>query len=1260
MLSWGRTAAASNRELLPAVPSTTPSPSPAAFEQHLACFGEAYADTFSEGEIRAHIQAFLTPEHPHLPGVFVRQTVGSGVVCTVAGQEFPAVFSLLTGFLGAHGMNIRSGDVFTASPPASSRPRRRPFRRPVTPVRRRIIDRFEGAIPEGADFDEWATAVRQQLAQLFDLLHSEAPDDVLRPRELVHEQVARRLNESPPALASVLYPVEVEIDTSGPTTRLLVRAQDTPFFLYSMGCALALSGVSVERVRIATHADQIEDELEVLDVHGRKIESADKLDLLRFSVLLTKQFTFFLGSAPDPYAALQRFEQLAEDIFGSPDRSRWSQLFGDAASLHDLARVLGASDYLWEDFIRNQYEELLPLLGNEGAAHLPSLDRQAMAHRLDAALARDHDKKRALNQWKDQETFHIDLHHILTPEAGVRELAEPLCRVAELALDRALTITYGELAERYGHPRTVGGLVVPCALLGLGKFGGVAMGYASDIEILLVYSDNGRTDGQDSLANSEFFDRVVRDGTAMIVARRQGVFEIDLRLRPYGKSGPLACSLDNFCRYYGPDGPALDYERLALTRLRAVAGDRQLGERIQRLRDAFIYETQSISVKAVVDLRRKQVETKGADRRLNAKFSPGALVDLEYCVQLLQVSHGGTHPELRTPRIHEALNALSKIGILTAGDSLRLTKAYYFMRDLINALRMLRGNARDLFLPEPDSLEYRHVARRMGFSRRQDLDAGRQLHVELEMQSALIREFYERHLGRDAPANPALGSIVDLILADEPHPEQVSRVCSRIGVEDTARALVNLRSLAGEGRRHEQFCRLAVLAGDVLASAASDQDMALNNWERFVSRLPNPGAHFEQLLLQPSRLDILLRLFAGSQFLADTLRRNPEFLDWATDPAILRATHDRQRVLHDLVAFCGEPAQTGEWLDALRRFRRRAILRIAARDLCLGTRLERVTAELSALAEASVQVALQAADGSLRAGGLPAPPSLDSFCIFAFGKLGGGELNYSSDIDLLGVCAAVSDDGGESTRYFAKVLERTRDNLTTHTSEGYAYRVDFRLRPFGRSGPLVVSVPSITRYYWEHAALWELQAQLKLRPIAGNLVLGYGVLTTIRQVAASRSIEPGDVARSIRRLRDMASQRREGETTLDVKDGPGGIRDIEFLVQGLQLTNLCLASDVGDANTLRALAVLERRELLPVDEAGELREAYLFLRRLEHMLQLLEDRQVHVLPAGRRELLALARRLLDSKATGEALLDRVRATRQRVREIYDSRLPDAP
>jgi glutamate-ammonia-ligase adenylyltransferase len=249
------------------------------------------------------------------------------------------------------------------------------------------------------------------------------------------------------------------------------------------------------------------------------------------------------------------------------------------------------------------------------------------------------------------------------------------------------------------------------------------------------------------------------------------------------------------------------------------------------------------------------------------------------------------------------------------------------------------------------------------------------------------------------------------------------------------------------------------------------------------------------------------------------------------------------------------------------------------------------------------------------------------------------------------------DDSGEGARYFAKLLERTRDNLTTHTAEGYAYRVDFRLRPYGRSGPLVVSTKSVARYYQREAALWELQAQLKLRPIAGNLVLGYGVLTTIRQATVAHDIPPAEVARSIRRLRDMASQRRETTETADVKDGPGGIRDIEFLVQGLQLSNLRLASDLGDANTLRALLILRSHHLLPRDETDTLREGYRFLRRLEHMLQLREDRQIHVMPTDDRERTILARTMLGPDADSAQLLRRLGEVRTHVRDIYDRRLP---
>jgi glutamate-ammonia-ligase adenylyltransferase len=295
--------------------------------------------------------------------------------------------------------------------------------------------------------------------------------------------------------------------------------------------------------------------------------------------------------------------------------------------------------------------------------------------------------------------------------------------------------------------------------MGLGKLGGVALGYASDIELLFVYSDSGSTagpegstagpeestagpeestagpegsasgpegstSGPERLDNSEFFDKLVREVLQLVHAKREGIFHIDLRLRPYGAAGPLGCSLESFCTYYASGGPAHSYERLSLVRLRAVGGDRSLGSQVERLRDEMVYSAQSIDLAELRALRARQVEEKtriepvpaspaaalsaipGAAPgpvRANAKFSPGALVDLEYAVQILQVTHGAIEKRLRTPRIHEALDALASIGLVEHSEASELVAAYHFFRHLINGLRMLRGSAQDLFLPAPDS-----------------------------------------------------------------------------------------------------------------------------------------------------------------------------------------------------------------------------------------------------------------------------------------------------------------------------------------------------------------------------------------------------------------------------------------------------------------------------------------------------------------------------------------------------------------------------
>jgi len=1227
-------------------------------ERYLRRWGERYPEVIHVAQAVRHreVLAGLTPANP--AEVIVALEPDGTVACTVLAFDHPALFSLITGLLGAAGFNIVSGDVFT-SLPQSGEPGRRLRRIPreaMRVARRHIVDHFRGRCAAADLTGAWADDLREQLRGIVRRLETGHPEEAVRARHLVYEQVARRMAALSARGEATLYPVELEVSNQGPFTRLLVRSQDTPFFLYSLSNALALRGMTIERVTISTTpAGEVADRIDILDSHGRKILAPRDLEDLRLSVALTKQFTYCLGTAHDPYAALTRFEQLTEDIARAPDRTRWLNQLAQPESLRDLARILGASDFLWEDFIRAQYENLLPLLQRRAGDARTDVSSAALQARLDQALAgcaSDAERREALNAWKDREIFEIDLQHILADDPDVRQLAEPLTRVAELVVSSASTAATEHLVRRHGSPRTVGGMPTALAVCGLGKLGGVALGYASDIELLFVYADNGRTDGPGPLSNAEFFDRLVQETTALIAAKREGVFQIDLRLRPYGGAGPLACSLDNFCRYYGPGGAAMSYERLALVRLRAIAGDRDLGARVERLRDQFVYESASISIPELQDLRRKQLAEKASGDRPNAKLSPGALVDIEYCVQMLQSQHSGVQRELRSPRIHEALQALCRVGLLDAEESRRLTRAYYFLRRLINALRMLRGSALDLFLPDPGSIEYRHLARRMGYRSPGDADVGRQLFADFETETAVVRLFVQKHFGRPAIAGTGQGNVVDLLLSDAPTAAQATRILRRMGLHDTPRALTNLRLLAGPRPLSEDFLRLAVLAGDMLHFTA-DPDMALNNWQRFVEALPDPAAHYGALLHQPRRIEVLLGVLATSQFLADTLVRHAEFMEWATDQDVLNRDFDVAALRSDLgLALAAAGPLHGDHLAVIRRFRRRHLLRIGVRDLFLRLPVRRITAELADLAETIVEWSAGEALWALAATTADAPQP-EGFCVLAFGKCGGRELNYSSDIDLVGVYQERSPPRREDGAFFGKVLETVRADLMGHTSEGFVYRVDFRLRPYGRAGPLAVSTQGARRYYGSTAAaLWELQALIKARPVAGNRDLGYRLLADLRPVIAGPH-EPRRLCAAIRRLRAKATAEHARTGALDIKTGPGGIRDAEFLVQALQLAHGQRARSVLVPGTQAAIDALVAAGVLRPADGGALHANYAFLRRVEHFLQLLEDRQTHVLPEAPAQLDALARRVLGAGHAGADLLRAVAEVTERTAAQFD-------
>lgn len=1221
---------------------------PLAFlEEHVRRLPREYFKAFGLEDRAAHLLGLSGLSSGQPVRVLFDRLRDGQIGCTVLAFDHSGAFSLITGLLSGMGLTILSGDIFTYLPETCDRAL-------GTGGRRRIVDALTGTLDTPLSMEGWAKAFEKELGEIFALLEREDPSARDEARRRVNGKVVNRLGRVLEAPPTGPFRVQLQVDTaiSPAFTRVKVIAEDTPAFLYALSTAFHLHGVFIERVRIRTIGTRVEDVLDLVDRHGKKIASQGLLNRIGLAVLLTKHFTYVLGEAPDPLSALTRFEVMVEDLLSLPDSAQWVDILGSIDALRDLARVLGASDFLWEEFIRLDYERLLPLLAPQPGAQ--GQDPEEVSRRLSRAMETldpCRDPVEALDSFKDKELFLILLERILDPEASLEAFSLRLTALAEAVLRKALDLALDALRRRYGLPRTVGGIQAPYALFGLGKLGSEALGHASDLELLLVYGDQGMTDGPEAIPNSEFFERLVKGVSRRVTARKEGIFRLDWRLRPFGNAGPWACSLETFCRYYGAGGQAHAYERLALVNLRAFGGDRDLGERVERLRDEMLYQGNGLDLEALHALRERQFQEKARGETFNAKFGTGGLVDLEYGVQVLQLLHGRKDPALRTPRIREAIEALQRAGILSEAEG--LGEAYLFLRHLINGLRMLTGSSGDLFVPGEGTPGFQHLARRMGYQDRGGLEPEAQLRIDLEIHTARVRRFVERHFGNETLPDPLKGTVVDVILGEETDRARREAILTRLGFTDVKRASRNILSLAGKEYTRDLFSRLAVLACDILTKSP-DPDLALNNWERLIHVLPSPAFHYGVLLSQPMRLDILLRLFSWSRFFADTLIRNPGFLDWIVLPDILHHTRSRGALDAELRRTGETSGDHAQWLNDLRRLRRREILRIGARDICLGVPVETTVHELSLVADAFVAAALNQAWRRVAGdkGDIPRDGPKERLCIFALGKLGGEELNYSSDIDLV----AVYEPGGpfslgdSEARLYAKVMEQLVSDLNRHTEEGYVYRVDLRLRPFGRSGELVPSLRGFIGYYRQNAGPWEIQAALRMRPVAGNPLLGHRVLDALRPILR-RPRSPDGVWRDILRMREEAilNLERPHRTGWDIKNGAGGIRDIEFLVQGLQMLHAQVHPRIIASNTLRAMDILGEEGLLPPADREALRSDYLFLRRVEHGLQIYEDTEIHRVPASEEALTPLARRILGHGVTAGQFVEELEACLRRVR-----------
>ncbi len=697
------------RELCPDLPAEL-------IDGHFRRMESAYFLSYTVGEVAHHVEMIHELDAERLCRVDVRH-VGSRRRVTVVANDYQGEFAKICGLLSAYGQSILSGRSYTyhdvgelefyRRPERATRrrPNRRGRRRKVAPRPRkkqgptRIVFSAEVQPAPGHANQVFSwTEFERDLNRLLTLLEKGEERRANEELTLRVMEAARRMGLGADR-EEVMPPIAISIDNESDEhcTILEIRSPDSFMFLFEFANVLSTRDYWIDKVEFDTVDGEVRDRLFVTTRRGGKIEDRVGVDNLRVTVTLMKQFARRLAVAPNPHLALRQFGALIDaacEQVSDPTQAL-------ASSLDELARVLGAGTYLWEEFLRRQHENLMPLLGNMADLDLGA-DGNELERRLDAALEGRDEPDDALNRFKDDEIGRIDMRHLTRRIEHFSDFGAELSTLSDVVLTRGTAEAVAEVS---------GGDPAPGAwsLCALGKWGGRDLGYASDIELMFVWD----AEGPEQVRAGELYERAAMRLARLIRAKRDGIFELDWRLRPGGSSAPLSASFQRFSSYYSFDGGADPYERQALVRLRTVAGDPDLCARTEAHRAAYVFDPRPHDLARIQHLRSRQRSELVTRGTTNAKFSAGGLLDAEYFVQVRQIAAGADDPEVRQTNTEEAVRALYKRGHITREEFEQVEAGYRLLRAVINCLRIVRGHSKDLVIPERGTSEFQFLARRL-------------------------------------------------------------------------------------------------------------------------------------------------------------------------------------------------------------------------------------------------------------------------------------------------------------------------------------------------------------------------------------------------------------------------------------------------------------------------------------------------------------------------------------------------------------------
>jgi glutamate-ammonia-ligase adenylyltransferase len=886
-----------------------------------------------------------------------------------------------------------------------------------------------------------------------------------------------------------------------------------------------------------------------------------------------------------------------------------------------LLRVWACSEFVCEACIHDPavlFDQLADgsLLGDYAPGeHQRKLAAELRRVKDDVALSR------VLREFRNREMVRIAWRDL----AGWAQLEETLADLSGLA-DASVSSALGFLGKRLAKEAgfNAGKFNPQLVVLGMGKLGARELNFSSDIDLIFAYPES-EDDWQQHSSPDEFYLQLGRQLIRALDEKTEHgfVFRVDMRLRPYGDSGPLAASFDALTDYYQLHGR--EWERYAMIKARPVAGPARASNTLMELLKPFVYR-RYLDFGAFESLRSlkqqivSEVERKGMQD--NIKLGPGGIREIEFIVQAFQLVRGGRQPVLQQRGVLVILKALAELGYLPALVSVQLAEAYVFLRRTENRLQAFT-DSQVHELPD-DDLGRTRLAFSMGYP-----DWG-SFAKQLGKHRRRVQEHFEQVFADPGERVEEKQRDRDRELLDVwrgvSAGESAGKVLAAAGYTDVDEVLHWLeqfrdgpvtRFLGEQGRM-----RLDELMPQVLSVTAGGSEPleALRRIGNLLEAIAGRTTYLSLLVESPLALTQLVQLCAASSWMATLLADHPILLDELLDPRALYEPLDKaglQGVLQ--VRMAGIPADDLEaQMDRLRQFQQASALHVAAADIIAGLPVTRVGDSLTAIAEVVLETVMQLAWNHMEARyGKPAYLKHGKlreagFAIAAYGKLGGAEMGYGSDLDIVFLHDSTGNEQHtagpkviDNSEFFTRLSQRVIHILNTYTAAGVLYEVDMRLRPNGNSGLLVTSMEAFAEYQRRNAWTWENQALIRGRIVVGSK----GITRQFDRIRSGVLARPRDVDTLREEVIDMRQRMRQemdksDAQQIDLKHGAGGIVDIEFMVQfGVLRWSGEHEELLRYPYILGLLEAFGSAGLLPTDEVEALSDAYCALRqRINHLV----------------------------------------------------------